>query len=90
MGLTVSQQSQKMVLLKELPASYILCPPLDNPTILEGVKEPENLYKGYMYACRYSIKLYMYTCTVVQGVHVRIQVQYKAFMCTCTAVQSYT
>ncbi|XP_023321392.1 uncharacterized protein LOC111696065 [Eurytemora carolleeae] len=38
--------------LTELPASYILCPPLDNPTILEGVKEPENLYKGYIYACR--------------------------------------
>jgi len=38
--------------VKEITAEYILCPPLDNPTILDRVNQPETIERGYIYACR--------------------------------------
>lgn len=38
--------------LKEIDDSYILCPPLENASILSSVYHAEDIHKGYMYACR--------------------------------------
>lgn len=38
--------------VQEINETYQLCPALDNPTILDRVSQPENIERGYIYACR--------------------------------------
>jgi len=38
--------------LKSLPSDYILCPPISDHPILDNVYHPENLSRGFMWACR--------------------------------------
>jgi len=38
--------------LESIPEDYIICPPLENHPILASVYHPEDIQKGYMWACR--------------------------------------
>ena len=41
-----------LLYFQEINETYQLCPALDNPTILDRVSQPENIERGYIYACR--------------------------------------
>jgi len=38
--------------LKSLPADYVICPAVENHPVLESLKHPEDLFRGYIWACR--------------------------------------
>jgi len=52
LGVAVVGVNNPHLEMSEIEASYILCPVLDNPSILSSVYSPEDIQKGYMYACR--------------------------------------
>ena len=40
--------------LKTIPEDYKICEPVPNHPLLENVYYPEDIVKGYMWACRFS------------------------------------
>ena len=39
--------------LKSIPDEYKICDPVPNHPLLENIYYPEDIVKGYMWACRY-------------------------------------
>ena len=39
--------------LKTIPDEYKICEPIPNHPLLENIYYPEDIVKGYMWACRY-------------------------------------
>ena len=42
--------------LKTIPDEYKICEPIPNHPLLENIYYPEDIVKGYMWACRYRLK----------------------------------